>query len=54
MILFIPFAGILKIVSDYIPEWEALNILLGRESGNKTVRKVVVNKTLLEKDIINS
>jgi len=30
MILFIPFVGILKIVSDYIPEWKALNILLGR------------------------
>jgi predicted PurR-regulated permease PerM len=33
MILFIPFTGILKMVSDYIPEWEALNILLRR---NKT------------------
>ncbi len=54
MILFIPFAGILKIVSDYIPEWEALNILLGRESDNKTIGNVVVNKTLLEKDIVNS
>jgi predicted PurR-regulated permease PerM len=54
MILFIPFAGILKIVSDYIPEWEALNILLGRESNYKTVRNVVVDKTLLEKDIVNS
>lgn len=31
MILFIPFLGILKIVSDHIPEWEALNILLGRK-----------------------
>ena len=30
MILFIPFVGILKIVSDYIPEWKALNILLSR------------------------
>jgi predicted PurR-regulated permease PerM len=29
MILFIPFAGILKLISDHIPEWEALNILLG-------------------------
>lgn len=30
MILFIPFIGILKIVTDNIPEWEALNILLRR------------------------
>jgi predicted PurR-regulated permease PerM len=31
MILFIPFVGILKIVSDYIPEWQPLNILLNRK-----------------------
>lgn len=31
MILFIPFVGILKIVSDHIPEWELLNILLNRK-----------------------
>jgi predicted PurR-regulated permease PerM len=37
MILFIPFVGILKIVSDYIPEWEALKILLGRAEKNKIV-----------------
>lgn len=36
MILFIPFIGILKILSDHIPEWEALKILLGRGEGNKT------------------
>jgi predicted PurR-regulated permease PerM len=35
MILFIPFIGILKIISDNIPEWEALNILLGRGDKNK-------------------
>ena len=30
MILFIPFAGMLKMITDYVPEWEALNILLRR------------------------
>lgn len=35
MILFIPFVGILKIVSDFIPEWEALNILLRRREISK-------------------
>lgn len=35
MILFIPFVGILKMVSDYIPEWEALNILLRRSETKK-------------------
>ena len=32
MILFIPFIGMLKIVSDYIPEWKSLNILISRRS----------------------
>ena len=36
MILFIPFVGILKMVSDYIPEWEALNILLRRTDAKKS------------------
>lgn len=31
MILFIPFVGILKIVTDNVPEWRALNILLDRD-----------------------
>lgn len=35
MILFIPFIGILKILSDHIPEWEALKILLGRGEKSK-------------------
>lgn len=35
MILFVPFVGILKIVSDHIPELRAVNILLSR---NKTVK----------------
>lgn len=30
MILFIPFLGILKIISDYVPELEPVKILLGR------------------------
>lgn len=41
MILFIPFAGILKIVSDHIPEWEALNILLSRGKKEKVAPKPV-------------
>lgn len=31
MILFIPFVGMLKMVTDFIPEWEALNVLLRRK-----------------------
>ncbi|WP_018612264.1 AI-2E family transporter [Segetibacter koreensis] len=38
MILFIPFVGILKIVSDNIPELQLLNILLAR-SGLSTEKK---------------
>lgn len=34
MILFIPFIGILKILSEHISEWEALKILLGRGEKN--------------------
>jgi predicted PurR-regulated permease PerM len=49
MILFIPFVGMLKIVSDHIPEWEALNILLGR-----TTRRKTENKILLKKEFIHS
>lgn len=30
MILFIPFAGMLKLVTDNVPEWEAINVLLRR------------------------
>lgn len=45
MILFIPFVGILKIVSENLPEWEDLNILLGRgnharPANNKTPQKI--------------
>lgn len=49
MILFIPFAGILKIVSDNIPEWEALNILLGRDKKENPARKTV--SQTLEREI---
>ena len=31
MILFIPFVAILKMISDFMPEWEALNVLLRRK-----------------------
>jgi predicted PurR-regulated permease PerM len=39
MILFIPFVGILKIVSENFPEWEALNILLGRDKKENATKK---------------
>lgn len=35
MILFIPFVGIIKMLTDYFPEWEALNILLRRNNETK-------------------
>jgi predicted PurR-regulated permease PerM len=35
MVLFIPFVGILKIISDHVKEFEALNILLNRNSPVK-------------------
>ncbi|QHT71308.1 AI-2E family transporter [Rhodocytophaga rosea] len=50
MVLFLPFVAILKIIAENIPEWKALDILLGPErpqeavSGNK---KQVVTKTKL-------
>jgi predicted PurR-regulated permease PerM len=37
MILFIPLVGILKMVTDYVPEWEALNILLRRSDKSHSV-----------------
>jgi predicted PurR-regulated permease PerM len=50
MILFIPFIGILKIVTEHIPEWGALNILLGRTINKKPAHKnapvcITLNKT---------
>ncbi len=39
MILFIPFVAILKMVSDAIPEWEALNILLRRNAAKPLTQK---------------
>jgi predicted PurR-regulated permease PerM len=33
MVLIVPFLAILKIVSDYVPEWKALNLLLNRDEG---------------------
>jgi len=41
MILFIPFVAILKMVSDYIPAWEPLNVLLRR---SETKKKMLHNK----------
>jgi predicted PurR-regulated permease PerM len=33
MILFLPLASILKLVSEEIPEWQALRLLLGGEDA---------------------
>jgi predicted PurR-regulated permease PerM len=52
MILFIPFIGILKIVSDHIPEWGALNILLGRAVNKKEAIDGTIASSLLKKDIV--
>ena len=35
MILFVPFAGLLKVVTDRIPELKALTILLARDAGKE-------------------
>lgn len=39
MILFIPFVAILKMVSDAIPEWKALNTLLRRNAEQPVTQK---------------
>lgn len=36
MILFIPFLGMLKLVTDNVPEWEAVNVLIRRNEVKKT------------------
>lgn len=51
MILFIPFIGILKIVTEHIPEWEALNILLGRSMNKKEEINDAATSSLLRKDM---
>lgn len=35
MILFIPFLGMLKLVTDNVPEWEAVNVLIRRNEVKK-------------------
>lgn len=35
MILFIPFLGMLKLVTDNVPEWEAVNVLIRRNDVKK-------------------
>jgi len=52
MILFIPFIGILKIVAGHIPEWGALNILLGRTENKKEEINGTATQPLVKKDII--
>lgn len=39
MVLITPFLAILKIMSDHIPEWKALNILLNRDEGYRAVKR---------------
>jgi predicted PurR-regulated permease PerM len=39
MILFIPFVALLKISTDYIEEWEPLNILLSRSDDAGKLRR---------------
>jgi predicted PurR-regulated permease PerM len=51
MILFIPFIGILKIVTEHIPEWNALGILLGRTENKKEAINGTGTPSLLKKDM---
>lgn len=51
MILFIPFIGILKIISEFIPEWGAMAILLGRTEPVKKDINGKPNAALLKKNI---
>ncbi|AEV99586.1 AI-2E family transporter [Niastella koreensis] len=51
MILFIPFIGILKIVTEHIPQWAALDILLGRTENAKKAINGEKNPALLNKKI---
>jgi hypothetical protein len=32
MILFVPFAGIAKLIADYHPRWKTVSIILGSET----------------------
>jgi predicted PurR-regulated permease PerM len=50
MILFIPFIGILKIITEHIPEWGALNILLGRTVKNEAINGKAF-QPILKKDL---
>lgn len=54
MILFIPFIGILKIVTEHIPEWEAFTILLGRTTTKKDKNNGLPIKPRFEKEIMNN
>ena len=38
MILFIPFVSIVKMITDYLPEWEPLNILLRRDNRKSILK----------------
>jgi predicted PurR-regulated permease PerM len=41
MILFIPFVGMLKIITDHVPEWAPLNALLEREEKKSPYKKLI-------------
>ncbi|MBO9201574.1 MULTISPECIES: AI-2E family transporter [Niastella] len=51
MILFIPFIGILKIITEHIPEWGALNVLLGRDLNVIEEINVKENPSFKKKNI---
>jgi len=46
MILFIPFVGILKIITDNIPEWEPLNAILERDERKTTANRPRIRKAV--------
>jgi len=45
MILFIPFVGMLKIITDHVPEWAPLNAVLEREEKVPRHKKIVAAST---------
>jgi predicted PurR-regulated permease PerM len=51
MVLFIPFVGVFKIVSDNIPGWKTLNILLSKTLNKKPVIQM---KAIVNTEAINS
>ena len=42
MVLVTPFLAILKIVTDHVPDWKALNVLLNRSEGYQGKKKAIL------------